>query len=226
MITCSASYRNDFEVAPFASPVFISKASSNPMSAQAKRPGKAAFFILAIVFGALLYFVYPGPQMRAEAEQKAQAVAAAAERAAREEQAKRDREIADAEAKQKEDLNHATPSQFRDLVLACQTAIRDKLKGPFDVYFARYTAHDLEPLVAFGASSRPSAILDKYDFDPIEFNVRGLQDPASREFWDISFVVESAVEGFSNQKFAAVFECPVAGLKPTEPHETQRLFFD
>jgi hypothetical protein len=196
------------------------------MSAQAKRPGKAAFFILAIVFGALLYFVYPGPQMRAEAEQKAQAVAAAAEQAAREERANRDREIAEAEAKRREELERATPSQFRDLVLACQSAIREKLKGPFDVYFARYTAHDLEPLIAFGASSRPSAILDNYEFDPVEFNVKGLQDPESREFWDISFVVESAVEGFSNQKFAATFECPVSGLTPTAPHESQRLFFD
>lgn len=144
--------------------------------------------------------------------------------------AEMDRQAEQARQAGLEQIARATPEQLTDLVQACQDSISDKLDGPFDVYFGRYTAHDLEPMLTsatMGAKiGRPSVVLDRDDFDPIADNVAHLQDPDWRQFGRITFTVEGAAEGFSIQHFVAVWECGFTGLTADPPREVTRVYYD
>lgn len=186
--------------------------------------------VLAALAGAALMWVYPGPQYRAEKARQEQAWKEEWQRKWDAEQAAAQKAEAERRAKADAEFAAATPDQLRSMVEGCQTSIREKLAGPFEVYFTRYTAYDLEPLktasIVFGKKmGRPSTVLDDYSFDPIAHNLKRLQDPMTGKYSRISFVIEHAADGFSIQQYVAVWECDRDGLKASEPRMKDRVFF-
>lgn len=197
-----------------------------------KKPKTARNVMLGLIGLAIVgVFVFLGPQMRAAAERQENSRNAELVRKSQEAETQRRREERARRQAGQVEIAAATLEQLRTLVTACRDAIREKLTDPFEVYFGRYSATELQPLITviegFGSKTgRPSVFLDNYDFDPIAYNVGRLQDPDWREIWDISLVVEGAVESFSIKRYVAIWECDVIGLTPVEPKETKRVYYE
>lgn len=124
----------------------------------------------------------------------------------------------------------ASEKQISDLISTCFSSINEKLsKGTFAYSFAYYSPWDLEKISSLGIGRSGggflSAALDDYNFNSTKWNLDRImnKDYGSRR---VSFVVESAADGFRVRKYAAVWSCWLDGLSVRPPEEDKRVWLN
>lgn len=198
----------------------------------------ASYMLLAItgIAVALIWFVAE-PRMRAQAERQAEIAALAANERATE------LEVSQEEAEQVERTkameiraandklrSEATRAQISTAVQLCRDRILEITKDGYEPYFGLYKWTDLRRMTDLASLlgvklTRPSAQLDDYSFDPLEYNVDRLMDPDFSSLSTIYFAVEDAEDGFNGpRQYASVWSCQLAGITPSEPREGERYY--
>lgn len=175
---------------------------------------------------AVAYFIFPGPQMRANTQRiEAEKRAAEAELAAKERRKKQ----FDADQAAFKSADYET---LAELVRDCRQLIIDKVSrgSSFPVYVQRYSPRELRRLGdAMGAGHNgilavdQSFALDNHIVDIEKFNIEYLKEEGV-----VNPIIQMAVEHAEDEslrRYSAIYFCSIEGMKLNDLHLSKKYYF-
>lgn len=193
---------------------------------------RSALILIGILAAiAAAYFIFPGPQIRENAERIEAERIEAEQRATEEERAAKERRKMEFDADQAA-FKSADDETLGALVRECQQRIVDGVArgSSFSVSVQNYSPRDLRKLAdASGIASNgtlvvpPSVALDNHSIDIEKFNIdnfrkEGIVNPI------IQMAIEHAEDG-TLRRYAAIYFCPIAGMKVEDPYRSHKYYF-